>query len=170
MPDPRARERCWAPVERVAPLAELLDRLGPRSYETKTRGFRRQAAAIEVARGAYAVTRHDEHAHLFYALDEDDEPSPLLPVLRLEREGGCIAAVFNPERKSRVRDRAEADTPFGEPSIYEDELQERFGDRRFAPLEPAFLDREGAELVLIGSGSPRHQTTSTNGLLGLAKR
>jgi hypothetical protein len=151
MPDLRVRERCWAPVESVGPLREMLDRLGPREYETKTRGLRHQAAAIEVARGDYRVMRHDDHTHLFYELDADDEPSPLLGAVRLAPEGGCIAAVFNPEAKGRARYAHDSsDAPFSEPSIYEDDLQDRFGDRKFAPLEPAFLDHEGAELVLIG--------------------
>ena len=155
---PSRRDRCWAPVERVAPLSRLLEGLGPREYETKTHGVRRQAAAIEVARGDYLVARHHEHTHLLYLLDEDDAPSELQSAVRLAREGGCLAAVFNPEAKRRAREpRHEPETPFSEPSIYEDELQDRFRDRRFAPLEPAFLDHEGAELVLIGAGaeSPR---------------
>jgi hypothetical protein len=166
MPDLRVRERCWAPVEAVGDLREMLDRLGPREYETKTRGLRHQAAAIELARGDYRVMRHGDHTHLFYELDADDEPSPLLGAVRLAAEGGCIAAVFNPEAKWRVRDADQPETPFSEPSIFEDDLQDRFGDRRFAPLEPAFLDHEGAELVLIGGRAPGSSPRDVDERLG----
>jgi hypothetical protein len=153
MPDLRVRERCWAPVVRVGPTSELVARLTKEeSYETKTRGLRHQAGAAEVARGDYRIVTHRDHAHLLYDLDDEEEPSPLRAPLRLAREGGCIAAVFNPEAKWRVRDPEQPETPFSEPSIFEEELQDRFGTKRFAPLEPAFLDYEGAELVLIGGG------------------
>jgi hypothetical protein len=34
---------------------------------------------------------------------------------------------------------------------FPEELLERFGDRRFIPLTPEFLDYEGAELLVMGS-------------------
>jgi hypothetical protein len=40
---------------------------------------------------------------------------------------------------------------FSEPTIYPDELQARFGEKRFVALDPAYLDFEGAVLVLIGA-------------------
>lgn len=158
MPDARRRERCWAPVTRVGTMSELLEGVAERTYETKTRGIRHQAAAIEIARGDYAIARHRDHAHLLWKLDEpagDDQPSPLLDALNLGSPGlesGCIAAVFNPEAKWRIRDHEQPETPFREPSIFDDAVQERFADKRFAPLEPMFLDYEGTELVLIASG------------------
>ena len=164
MPDDRRRERCWAHVARVGTMSELLEGFGERTYETKTRGIRHQAAAIEVARGDYIVAGHDDHAHFLYVLDPDDEPSPLSSALKLappDTTGGCIAAVFNPEAKWRIRDHEQPETPFREPSIFEDEVQERFGDRRFAPLEPMFLDHEGTELVLIGT---KHEPSSRSEL------
>jgi hypothetical protein len=34
---------------------------------------------------------------------------------------------------------------------FPEDLQEHFGDRRFIPLIPEFLDYEGAELLVMGS-------------------
>ena len=72
-------------------------------------------------------------------------------------EASYIAAVFNPlaawgtsAARGRHRPR-ETPAPFAEPSIYPDDVQALFGERRFAPLAPALLDVRGAEIVLVGA-------------------
>jgi hypothetical protein len=114
-----------------------------------------------IAQGHYAIVEHDEHAHLTYALDPETHRDEVHDALNVAREGAVIAAVFNPlARWSQTPaqqvlpfddDVDDAASPFAEPSIYPDELQARFGDKRFMPLDPAYLDYEGAELVLIGA-------------------
>jgi len=167
MPAPGANEREWAYVDKLgSSRAELFADLGPSSYMTKTLGLRHQPGARIIAEGKYAIVGHAEHAHVTYALDEPLPRDPLYDALRLASEASLIAAVFNPlasrSRRSGRSPRSRQATlpyveepedavPFGEPSIYPDDLQARFGDRRFAPLDPAFLDYEGAELVLIGA-------------------
>jgi hypothetical protein len=160
MPAPGAKEREWAYVDRLGgSRSELLADLGPRTYMTKTRGERHQPGARVIAEGRYAIIGHDDHAHLTYALDRSDELGPVHDALKLRASGSVIAAVFNPLARWNARrqpelphvDEGEGAPPWNEPSIYPDELQERFGDKRFAPLDPAFLDYEGAELVLIGA-------------------
>ncbi len=157
MPDPERHEREWAYIDRVGEsFDDLLEGVGPSTYETKTHGARWQAGAIEVARGTYLIAEHGTHAHFAYALDEGIERTPLLDELNLDERGSYIAAVFNPEAKGRgrwrARDAAGDGAPFSEPSFYPEELQEKFRARRFAPLEPTFLDYEGTEIVLIGGG------------------
>ncbi len=83
----------------------------------------------------------------------DPPVPPLLTQLRVVPHGDYIAAVFNPASKWKIKDHEQPESPFREPSIYDDALMERFAGRRFAPLEPAFLEHEGAELVLIGGRS-----------------
>jgi hypothetical protein len=173
MPDDRIRERQWAWIDRVGPAAHIISDLGPKTYPTKTRGVRHQAGVIEVARGTYAITSHRDHTHLLYELESsrtaevngaggnDGVTIELLRQLRVVPRASYIAAVFNPESKWRTREPADADVPFREPSIYDDALMARFGKRRFAPLDPAFLEHEGAELVLIGGGSQRLDAVST---------
>lgn len=140
MPDPARRDRQWAYVDRIGgSMGEVLDDVGPGSYDTKTEGFRVQAGAAEIARGRYAIRRHEDHVHLDFELDDE----PLVDDLGLTERTSLIAAVFNPE----ARWSAEGPT---EPSIYPDELQSKFEEKRFAPLEPAFLDHLGCEVVLIG--------------------
>lgn len=185
MPDARIRERQWAYVERIGSAADVTSDLGSTTYTTKTRGVRRQGEAIEVAHGTYAITAHRDHAHLLYELEPEQGQgtSTLRRQLRIVPRASYIAAVFNPERRpyrSRARDRDaereerqeedrsddragdEGEPPFSEPSLYDDQLTDRFGKRRFAPLEPVFLDHEGTELVLIGGGSSRVVSDTEN--------
>ena len=154
MPDPRVRERQWAYVDRVGSAAHVVSDLGPRRYTTKTRGVRNQPGVIEVARGTYAIATHRDHAHLLYELELENDAiaGMLIRQLRLVPRASYIAAVFNPQAKWRVRDREEPETPFSEPSILDDGLMDKFGKRRFTPLDPVFLEHEGTELVLIGGG------------------
>lgn len=150
LPDDRVRERHWAYVDRVGPHAQIVSDLGPRQYTTKTSGLRSQAGVIEVASGTYAIALHRDHAHLMYELGEDGPTasSELLRQLRIAPRASYIAVIFNPASRWRVRDREEV--PFSEP--VDDAFEDRFDKRRFAPLDPIFLDHEGTELVLIGGG------------------
>jgi hypothetical protein len=158
MPEPGANEREWAYVDKLAGArSELLADLGPSTYTTKTRGVRHQPGARIIGVGHYAILEHAEHAHLTYALDPGSERDELHDAVNVAREGSVIAAVFNPvakwSRQATLRYGGDPDdpAPFGEPSLFPEEIQARFGDLRFLPLDPVFLDYEGAELVLIGA-------------------
>lgn len=146
MPDPTRRDKEWAYVDRVgASFSELLRDVAGGSYETKSAGWRTQAGPHEIARGTYVLRPHGDHVHFDWTLDEP----PLLDDLFLAGRGSMIAAVFNPEAKWRI-DRGGGDDGPREPSIYPDELQARFEDKRFAPLDPVFMDYEGCEICFIG--------------------
>jgi hypothetical protein len=154
MPDTRLRERQWAYVDRVGSAAHVVSDLGPRRYTTKTRGVRNQGGLIEIACGTYAIASHRDHVHLMYELDtagpSTTDSGKLLGELRIAPRASYIAAVFNPESRWRVRERERLDEQSSEP--LDDGLKDRFGKRRFTPLDPVFLDHEGTELVLIGGG------------------
>ena len=91
---------------------------------------------------------HDGHTHLAYALELPREPGDVQRELRIEREASYVVAVRNPEAPAppgaglTPRERAE----------FPREFLDRFGGRRFIPLDPpSLLDYEGAEIVLIGA-------------------
>ncbi|ROT31497.1 hypothetical protein [Micromonospora sp. HM5-17] len=149
LPDVEEHDRFWAFVAAVARRPQQLhEALEPREYATRTRGARRQEAARPVAEGAYVLARHTDHTHLAYQLELPRRPGPPQHDLQIEPEASHIVTVKNPRAPSppgvglREADRARLPA----------ELQQRFGDRRFAPLDPpAFLDQPGVELVLIGA-------------------
>jgi hypothetical protein len=146
MPDTARRQRFWAEIERVERSASaVLGDLRRFEYETKTRGRRVQPAARSAGDGVYALLRHGSHSHLTYRMVDPPEPSDVQRALGILPRASYIAAAFNPEAPPKLGRRAPDVPPLPQA------LRERFGERRFAPLDPDLLDLEGIELVLIGA-------------------
>lgn len=134
-------ERLWARVERVGSLQRVLaDQLEAEEYSTKTRGDRYQPGARPIGQGCYAFVRHDDHVHLVYrlALVEDDSPDEVrVP------EAGNDLVLF--ER---------GDLAAGLPEGSRGGIERGPGRRAVWTTagEPARLDEEGAEIVIVGTG------------------
>jgi hypothetical protein len=94
------------------------------------------------------VVEHDGHTHITYVCELPREPGEVQRTLGIFQQASLIVAVRNPDAP------APQGTGLGarrRPQLPQ-ELMERFGGRRFAPLDPpSFLDHEGVELVLIGA-------------------
>jgi hypothetical protein len=151
-----AHERLWATVVDVVDGADRLrEALGPRTYETKTRGRREVPAARLAGEGVYVLARHGDHTHLAYELLHPQQPGEVQRELNLQRQASYIITVRNPQVPPPPGTRAGT----GRRPQFPDDLQARFGDRRFAPVDPPdFLDYEGAEMVLIGAaGDPARE-------------
>lgn len=120
----RPGERLWARVERVGSFERVLGgQLEPEHYRTKTRGERYQPEARPIARGSYAIVRHDDHCHLAYRIEYREE------------DGDIPAEVGVPDAASHIL------------------LFEAPAEARAVWTEagdPAGLDDEGAEIVLVG--------------------
>ena len=140
---PLPGERFWGFVDLVLDSQQdLRAALGASTYMTKTRGVRSLPAAQRIRTGRYEIASHEGHAHLDYG------------------DGSCIVTVANPDPKAWGL----AETPplqldlFDEtevhvtvPATLPADLQRRFGDKRFLPLDsPRLLDHPGVELVFIG--------------------
>jgi hypothetical protein len=134
LPDDGVAERVWASVERITSMTVRSD-------------SERSAASLQVASGSYAIALHRDHSHLLYEIDPHDDvlrqTSASLKVLRsqlgIASRASYVVAVTTPDRKG-------IDVPKD--------------SRKLTLLEPAFLDREGAEFVLIGAGRARQPTTA----------
>ncbi|MEA2331875.1 MAG: hypothetical protein QOH58_2013 [Thermoleophilaceae bacterium] len=149
LPDPNVHEREWAFVAEVAhDPDELRDDVERAEYETKTRGMREQPEGRPVGEGRYSIVDHDGHTHLAYALELPAEPGEAQRLFGISKQASYIVAVRNPTVPAPPGAGLQGDRR----AEFPPELLERFGDRRFAPLNPpAFLDHEGAEVVLIGA-------------------
>jgi len=153
MPDPERRQRFWLEIERVERrAAAILRDLHRFEYDTKTRGRRVQPAAKPAGEGVYALVRHGSHAHLTYRLTDPASPGQVQRALGILPRASYIAAAFNPEAPPRLGRRP---PDVATPSV----LREKFGDKRFAPLDPDLLDVEGLELVLIGTPATAEEET-----------
>jgi len=129
-----AGQRFWGFVEKVGQTSEEM-------VEELERGQMRDGF------GTKRSARHGNHTHLLYALELPVEPDEVQRELHIEKQGSYLLSVKNPAAGSPpsvgLEEERKADFP--------EELQERFGDRRFIPLTPEFLDYEGAELLVMGS-------------------
>jgi hypothetical protein len=163
-------ERNWGFVQKVARepggIEDELDRL---TYSTATRGERHLSPARPAGEGVYTIARHDDHTHLAFALELPEQPGEVQEELNIPREGSYIITVKNPD--------VNAPPGIGLPEESRPELpqrlRQRFHGRRFIPVDPPeFLDREGAEFVLIGADedvfeelgvrlNPEHETLET---------
>jgi hypothetical protein len=139
-------ERLWATVVDVVEGADRLrGALGPRTYETRTHGRCEVPAACLAGEGVYVLARHGDHTHLAYELLHPQRAGDVQRELNLQRRASFIIMVRNPEVPSPPGAGA------GNGPQFPDDLQARFGDRWFAPVDPpGFFDCEGTELVLIG--------------------
>jgi hypothetical protein len=147
------RERNWGWVMKVVGAPEEIRlELAGYQYDTKTRGQRDQPAARPAGAGRYALARHGAHTHLAYALARPAEPGPVQRDLGIEASASLVVAVKNPHWPTPPGLDAglspEAEAFFPAP------LQAAFRGRRWAAVEPGHLDREGAELVFVGSREP----------------
>lgn len=117
-----AGERLWARVERVGSLQRVLaDQLESEEYATKTRGERYQPGARPIGQGCYAFARHDDHVHLVYRLERLEDDVP--DEVRVADAASDIVLFERVPRASAVW------TTAG---------------------QPALLDEDGAELVIVG--------------------
>jgi hypothetical protein len=149
LPDVERHERGWAFVARVSRGVDFREELERRTYQTKTRGERVQAATRPAGEGRYAIVDHGDHSHLAYVLELPHDPGEAQRMLRIGHEASYIVAVRNPEAPAPPG----MDPPARAPDLPE-RLRTRFGRRRFAQLDTTeWLEHEGVELVMIGAAT-----------------
>jgi len=137
-------QRGWAMVELVTKdRRQLEEALQGGSYETKTRGTRHLPPAAPVAEGSYALVQQDGEVELVQRLARDKDAA-LEGTFGLVPESAYVLAVKNPEVRTG---------PFPEAEVrYPKRLAESFRGRRWVPAaDPALLDYEKAQLLLIGA-------------------
>lgn len=139
-------ERYWGFVDMVAErptaIEEALRAQGGKEDNPS------QPAARPVGEGRYVIARHGNHTHLAYLLELPCEPGEAQEELRIAPEASYVLSIKNPQASSPpgvgLSPRRQADFP--------KDLRDRFGGRRFQSADPpAFLDHEGAEILLVGA-------------------
>ncbi|EMD32626.1 hypothetical protein CERSUDRAFT_126728 [Gelatoporia subvermispora B] len=176
LPDPdQGRGRgsvFWGAITTVGEdLIKLQDGLGPKEYETKTRGHRTQGPARLAARGAYALVNKEaripsqRETHLGYHLSHPDPEhvGEVQAELGIHEASSFVIQVKNPlappTGPQRVGLPKERRADYSEAILREvfgkggERGREEFG-LRFASVEqPELLDYEGAELLFIAARS-----------------
>ena len=130
LPDPAAagREKFWGFVQRVSTHPqEVRAFLSEETYETKTRGKRRQPAARPAGEGSYAFVIHRQHTHFVYALRFPKQLGEVQRALNIRREASYIVAI------------KDANSPWWSEPI------------RFVPMKNLSELAEGEEIVIISA-------------------
>ncbi len=139
-----ARERDWLLDYVVDAPRDIGRTLHPVAYATDRQGERNTGEAVPAGAGRYAVVHLGDASHLAYRLGAPGKPGKAQKVLGIRQEGSYVIAVRNP--KVGVKGFPE-ETP-----DYPRELAEMFADERWIDVsDPALLDYENAQLVLIGA-------------------
>ncbi|KAJ5768449.1 hypothetical protein N7533_001032 [Penicillium manginii] len=114
------------------------------TYQTATRGERTIEEARPYAEGVYALTSTKRATHLAYVLTIPSEPGDIQDSFGLHRRGSWIVQSKNPKFPG---------PPFAqlpkEPD-YPTSVRDKFGDLRWIPLEPEFIDYPNAQFLMIG--------------------
>jgi hypothetical protein len=145
----RKRKRFWGFVDLVRKSSNSIrDELSGEKYPTKARGERHVSAARPAGEGVYRLLRHGGHTHFVYALEPPERSNEEQNELQIETEGSYIIGIKNPKTLSArgvgLRPTQQANFPRS--------LMEVFRGRRFAEADPPeFLNKEGAEFVLIAA-------------------
>ncbi|EEH38633.2 hypothetical protein PAAG_08360 [Paracoccidioides lutzii Pb01] len=121
---------------------EIRDSFRVAEKETVTRGTTHSPAATPVAEGVYAITTRDRAAHLVYHLTVPSELSEVQKNIGLKPCGSFIATAKNPKYPGTAW--------LPNPPEYPQKVREEFGDLRWVPLRPEFLDYPNAQFLLIG--------------------
>jgi hypothetical protein len=133
-------------------------------YSTSARGKRKLAPARAVGEGQFALVHHEQHSHLIYQLRTPEKVGHVQEDFRLSAKGDYIISVKNPEQPSP----SYAGLSPKEKAHYPKKLQERFGDKKFIPLNSEdFLNYEGAEFILTSKARPnltKKEVSLQNGL------
>jgi hypothetical protein len=133
MPNPAeaGRAKFWGYVERVSRDPDpIKQELSGEIYQTKTRGERYQPASRPAGEGLYAFVDHGPHMHFIYELELPKKIGPVQRDLNIEREASYIMAIKDPDIAWPPE------------------------DVRFAAMkDPAALNQEGMEIVLISASS-----------------
>jgi hypothetical protein len=162
VPRSSQRDRFWGFVDLVLTPFDMSAALDSQVYGTKTRGLRHLPAARPFASGTYEIASHREHAHLRWRVDRIADDDPIAFEADVESDADYIVTVANPDPivwglleppdlQTTLFDDLELHVTI--PTPFPPNLQERFGNRKFAQLDtPEFLDHPGAELVFVGTG------------------
>jgi len=145
--DPHPERRSWALNLQVTTKPDEIRReLAAVEYPTKTRGKRFVPASNPIGEGRYILFRHGNHTELAYALELPKVPGPAQEEFDVKREASYVVAVKNP-------DIATPGAPVPpKPPNYPSALKEKFGQRRWIPVDDtALLDYENTQLLLLGA-------------------
>lgn len=118
--------------------------LAPIEYETKTRGVRHISEAFPAGEGRYALVDHEGHTELGHRLTRPERPGTPQKEMEIRAEASYVVSVRNPD--------LHVEGFPDEVPDYPKSLKRLFSEKRWIDVrEPALLDYENAQLLLVGA-------------------
>ncbi|KAL4765508.1 uncharacterized protein BDW70DRAFT_127856 [Aspergillus foveolatus] len=117
------------------------------TYETSTRGTREIPEAKPYAEGVYAMTSTKRATHIVYHITLPEKPGAIQEDFGLSERGSWLVQSKNPKFPSPPSARLPK-----EPE-YPESILEKFGDLRWIPARPEFLDYPNAQFLMVGSAT-----------------
>ncbi|CAF0886316.1 unnamed protein product [Didymodactylos carnosus] len=149
LPSVENKERFWGYVEKVGEnIDEIVeDALESMTYNTVTQGQRQSKADRIAGKGKYMMVRHDNRTNIAYVLEVPAEIGTVQKEFNIEKECTYTVAIKNPTTPNP----SQLGLAREEKVIYPKELQEKFGQLQWIPVEPKLLDYNGVEMIWIAS-------------------
>ncbi|KAJ5334947.1 hypothetical protein N7452_007350 [Penicillium brevicompactum] len=141
-----SKERDMGFVEKSGQSMQALQEgfIAGKTYQTATMGERHTEDARPYAEGVYAITHTPRASHLAYILTIPAELGVLQEEFGLRDRGSWLVQAKNPKFPG---------PPIGQlpqNPEYPESVLKKFGDLRWVPLEPEFLDYPNAQFLMIG--------------------
>ncbi|KAJ5766930.1 uncharacterized protein N7511_004546 [Penicillium nucicola] len=140
------KERDMGFVEKAGQSMQELHEnfIAGKTYQTKTMGERHTEEARPYAEGVYAITSTPRASHLAYILTIPAELGTVQEEFGLGERGSWLVQSKSPKYPG---------PPIGqlpEDPEYPPSVLDKFGDLRWVPLQPEFLDYPNAQFLMIG--------------------
>ena len=103
-------------------------------------------AATPFAEGVYAITSTGRESHLAYQITVPEKIGEIQTELGLNEKGSYVLSVKNPNAPGP------ANATLDDPAEYPEEIQKKFRNLRWMPLEPELLEYEHTQFLIIGEG------------------
>ncbi|CAG7918457.1 unnamed protein product [Penicillium olsonii] len=140
------KERDMGFVEKAGQSMQALQEnfIAGQTYQTATMGERHTEEARPYAEGVYAITHTPRASHLAYILTIPSELGSLQEDFGLRERGSWLIQSKNPKFPGPPIGQLPQNPEFPETVL------KKFGDLRWVPLEPEFLDYPNSQFLMIG--------------------
>lgn len=129
-----------------ATIKDLREQFSSNEYATKTSGTSHTPSATPFAEGIYAITSTGRESHLAYHLTVPSSIGEIQKELGLNEKGSFVVSAKNPNAPGP------ANATLDNPASYPEDIQKKFRNLRWMPLEPELLKYQNTQFLLIGEG------------------
>ncbi|RAK96158.1 uncharacterized protein BO80DRAFT_239428 [Aspergillus ibericus CBS 121593] len=143
------RERDMGFVEKAGQSMKSLQEsfIAGDTYETSTRGEQTVPEARPYAEGVYAITSTKRSSHLAYVLTIPETIGSIQQDFGLHSRGSWVVQSKNPKHPGPSYAQINKDPE------YPESVREKFGDYRWVPLQPEFINYPNAQFLMIGEAT-----------------